>query len=70
MVRNALHHRRKVERAPDLATDFRQRRGFSRAPLRLVEEACVLQCDAHAVGQRLQQADVVRAERVLAPHVV
>ena len=37
--------------------------------LRLVEEARVLQRDAHAVGKRLQQAHVRVAERVLALHV-
>mgnify|MGYP003693861707 CR=1 FL=1 len=37
--------------------------------LRLVEEARVLERDAHAVGERLQQAHVGIAERVLALHV-
>ncbi len=37
--------------------------------LRLVEQARVLERDAHRVGERLQQAHVGVAERVLALHV-
>ena len=43
--------------------------GLLEQALRLVEEARVLERDAHAVGERLQQADVGLAERVLALQV-
>ncbi len=39
--------------------------GFFQQPLRLVEQSRVLERDAHAVGERLQQAHVGIAERVL-----
>jgi len=43
--------------------------GFLEQALRLVEQASVLERDAHGVGERLQQAHVRIAERVLALHV-
>ena len=43
---------------------------FLQQPLRLVEQARILQRHAHAGGQRFQQAHVFRAERVLALQVV
>ena len=69
VARDAVHHRGEVERRRDVAPDFGERRGLARAALRLVEEARVLERDAHAVGERLQQAHVRVAERVLALHV-
>ena len=43
--------------------------GFIQEPLRLVEEACVLQRHAHAVGQHLQQVHFSLGERILLPAV-
>ena len=43
--------------------------GLLQQPLRLVEEAGVLQRHAHAGGERFQEANVGLAVRVLAPHV-
>ena len=43
---------------------------FFQQPLRLVEEARVLERDAHGVGESLQQTDIRLAERMLALHVI
>ena len=66
---DAVHHGGKIQRRRDVAPDLDQRRGLPRAALRLVEEPRILQRDAHAVGERLQQAHVRVAERVLAVEV-
>ena len=42
---------------------------FLEQTLRLVEQPCVFERDAHGIGECLQQADVRLAERVLAFHV-
>ena len=69
MTRDAIHHRRQVERRGDVAADFGERGGLARTALRLVEQSRVLERDAHAVGQRLQQPHVRIAEGVLVLHV-
>ena len=66
VARDPVHHRGEVERRRDVAAHLGQRGGLARAALGLVEEARVLERDAHRVGQRLQQAHVRLAERVLA----
>ncbi len=69
MARDAVHHGGEIECRRDVAPDFGERRGLARAALRLVEQARVLQRHAHRIGERLQQAHVGGAERVLAMHV-
>ena len=66
---DSVHHRGEVERRRDVAPHFGQRRGLARAALCFGEEARILECDAHAVGERLQQPDVRFAEGVLPLHV-
>ena len=73
VVGDAVHHQRQVERRRQVAADLRERGGFALAPLgllqqplRLVEQARVLERDAHAGDDRLEQPDLALAERVLA----
>ena len=65
MTGDAVHHRRQVQRRGNVATDFGERGGLARATLRLVEQPRVLERHAHGVGERLQQAHVRFAVRVL-----
>jgi hypothetical protein len=69
MACDAVHQRRQVERRRDVAADLDQRGGLAPTVLRLVEQARVLEGDAHARRHRAQHADVDLAVRVLA-HVV
>ena len=64
-----IHYRGQIQCRRNLAPDFRESGGLARAALRLVEKPRVLQRDAHRIGERLQQAHIRVAERVLAVHV-
>ena len=66
MLRDAVHDLGDIERRRNITADFGERGCLARAALRLVEQPGILECHAHAVGQRLQQAHVRIAEGVLA----
>ena len=63
-------HRVEVEQATHLAPQLGERRHLAPAPLRLIEQPHVLQRDAQARGERVQEAGVGLGERVLTIEVL